>query len=65
LIEKSDEAERGQNILDNQCFQAKVEKFFKKDNFLILFLYLPLTLTLSPQAGRGEWRGFSFEKVVA
>jgi hypothetical protein len=32
------DAERGQNILDNQWFQANGKKFYKKDNFLILFL---------------------------
>jgi len=45
------------------------KKFSKKDDLLILvltkentfliFLFSPLTLTLSPQVGRGDWKEFS------
>jgi hypothetical protein len=58
---------RGQKTYINNDFKIiskiKKEKNFKKDDFLILFLKFflkPLTLTLSPQVGRGDWREFFF-----
>jgi hypothetical protein len=60
-------AVRGQKIYNIKGFKIitkiKTKKNSKYGDFLILFLKFflkPLTLTLSPQAGRGDWREFFF-----